>query len=545
MTTLGPGPSFWPQCTFYIQQDEQKRRATMHINRKPVEQVEVDWAGDSAHIIDPNTGEILDAQIFVGVMTYSQYPYVEAFMDQKQASWIAAHVHMYEYFGGVAKILVPDNCRTAVDHNNKSWSDPRLNAVYQEMAEHYGTAIIPARVRAPKDKPNAEGSVGNISTWITAALRNEQFFSLGELNQAIRQKLEDFSHRQFQKKEGNRYEIFCDEELPLLAPLPATSYELVEWRQATVQFNYHIAFAGMLYSVPHEYIKRKVDVRVTDKTIEVFYNHNRIASHRRLYGRKGQYSTITEHMPPSHQQYLEWNGDRFRQWAKQIGSSTYQTVDAILTSKLVEQQSYRSCMDLLKLADKYSVDRLEASCSKALTFTATPNYKSIKNIHDTGSDRTEQADKADTGSGKTYMACAFGMDACKRRYTTKYVRLPDLLLELEMARNDGTYKKVQSKYANPVLLIIDEWLLLKPTASGQHDILKLLHRRRKKSSTIFCSQYDCNGWYDQLGGDDAPLAEAILDRIKHDVYKINIIPTDPTNYRSTREVYGLDPALSE
>lgn len=179
------------------------------------------------------------------------------------------------------------------------------------------------------------------------ALRNEQFFSLGELNQAIRQKLEDFSHRPFQKKEGSRYELFRDEELPLLAPLPATPYELAEWRQATVQFNYHISFAGMLYSVPHEYIKRKVDVRVTDKTIEVFYNHNRIASHRRLYGRKGQYSTITEHMPPSHQQYLEWNGDRFRQWAKRIGPSTYQTVDAILTSKLIEQQSYRSCMGLL------------------------------------------------------------------------------------------------------------------------------------------------------------------------------------------------------
>ena len=143
------------------------------------------------------------------------------------------------------------------------------------------------------------------------------------------------------------------------------------------------------------------------------------------------------------------------------------------------------------------------------------------------------------------MACAFGMEARKRRYTTKYVRLPDLLLELEMAHNDGTYKKVQSKYANPILLIIDEWLLLKPTASEQHDILELLHRRRKKSSTIFCSQYDSNDWFDQLGGDDSPLAEAILDHIKHDAYKINIIPTDPTNYRSMREVYGLAPALSE
>ena len=150
-----------------------------------------------------------------------------------------------------------------------------------------------------------------------------------------------------------------------------------------------------------------------------------------------------------------------------------------------------------------------------------------------------------TGSGKTYMACAFGMEACKQRFRTRYVRLPDLLMDLEMARNDGTYKKVQAKYANPVLLIIDEWLLLKPNESEQHDILELLHRRRRNSSTIFCSQYDSSGWYEQLGGDDSPLAEAILDRIKHDAYKINIVPTDPANYRSMREVYGLDPALSE
>lgn len=150
-----------------------------------------------------------------------------------------------------------------------------------------------------------------------------------------------------------------------------------------------------------------------------------------------------------------------------------------------------------------------------------------------------------TGSGKTYLACAFGMEACKQRFKTKYIRLPDLLLELEMARSDGTYKKVQAKYANPLLLIIDEWLLLKPTESEQHDILELLHRRRRNSSTIFCSQYNSNGWYDQLGGDASPLSEAILDRIQHDAYKINIIPTDPVNYRSMREVYGLDPALSE
>jgi transposase len=266
----GTEPLMYSQFCYYIQQDEQKRRATMHINRKPGEQVEVDWAGDPAHIIDPDTGEVTDAHLFVGVMTYSQYAYVEAFINEKQQAWITAHVHMYDFFGGVAsRILVPDNCKTAVSHNG-GWYTQQLNTVYHEMAEHYGTAIIPARVRKPKDKPNVEGSVGNISTWITAALRNEQFFSLSELNQAIRNKLSAFNSHLFQKKEGSRISLFRDEELPLLAPLPATHYELAEWKQATVQFNYHISIEGMLYSIPYEYIKRKVDVRVTDKTIEVF-----------------------------------------------------------------------------------------------------------------------------------------------------------------------------------------------------------------------------------------------------------------------------------
>lgn len=375
----GEQPLMYSQFCYYIQLDEQKRRATMHISRKPGEQVEVDWAGDPAQIIDPDTGEIIEASIFVGVMTYSQYAYVEAFINEKQQAWITAHVHMYEYFGGVASILVSDNCKTAVVHNG-GWYNQQVNATYYEMAEHYQTAIIPARVRKPKDKPAVEGSVGNISTWITAALRNEQFFSLHELNTAIRKKLTEFNAKLFQKKEGSRISLFLEEEKPLLAPLPAAPFELADWKQATVQFNYHIAVDRMLYSVPSEYIKRKVDVRVTEKTIEVFFNHNRICSHGRLYGRPGQYSTSIEHMPENHRKYLEWNGDRFRKWAERIGVNTVLAVNAILTSKRVEQQAYSSCMGLLKLAEKYSAQRLESACEKALTYTAFPSYKSIKTL---------------------------------------------------------------------------------------------------------------------------------------------------------------------
>ena len=376
----GEEPLMYSQFCYYIQKDEERHRATMHINRKPGEQVEVDWAGDPAHIIDPDTGEITLAWLFVGVMTYSQYTFVEAFINEQQKAWITAHVHMFEFFGGVPKVLVSDNCTTAVNHKQSDWYTPSLNTTYHEMAEHYSTAIIPARVRKPKDKPNAEGNVGNISTWITAALRTEQFFSLAELNAAIKKKLEAFNANLFQKKEGSRRGLFLGEERSLLTPLPATRFELCDWKTATVQFNYHIAVDKMYYSVPYQYIKNKVDVRVTEWAIEIFIKHNRVASHRRLYGRPGQYSTITEHMPEDHQKYLEWNGDRFRKWAAQVGINTNEVVNNILTSGRVEQQSYRSCMGLLKLSEKYTPVQLERACQRALQYSHSPSYKSIKNL---------------------------------------------------------------------------------------------------------------------------------------------------------------------
>ena len=376
----GDEPLMYSQFCYHIQQEELKRNATMHIPRKPGQQVEVDWAGDPAQIIDPMTGEVTLARIFVGVMTYSQYAYVEAFINEKQRAWNTAHIHMFEFFGGVPPILVSDNAPTATDRKQSDRYEPSLIRAYEELAEHYNTAIIPARIRTPKDKPNAEGNVGHVSTWIIAALRNEQFFSLAELNTAIRSKLRAYNEAAFEKKEGSRLSLFLAEEKPLLAPLPATRYELAEHKLATVQFNYHIAVDGMYYSVPYQYIKEKVDVRLTDTTIEIFKNNTRIASHKRLYGRPGQYSTVTQHMPASHQKYLEWNGDRFRKWAEGIGINTYKAVDSILTSGRVEQQSYRACMGLLKLADKNGPANLEKACAKALQYTNTPSYKGIKNI---------------------------------------------------------------------------------------------------------------------------------------------------------------------
>lgn len=353
-------------------------KATMHIKRKPGETLEVDWAGQTASIIDNITGESIPAYVFVGVLSCSQYAYVEAFPTRSMENWITAHVNMFQCFGGVTRILVPDNLKTGVDKT--SWYNPQINKTYHEMAEHYGTAVIPARVKAPKDKPNAEGSVGIVSTWIIAALRNQQFFSFKELNQEIQKKLIELNCKPFQKKEGCRKDVFLGEEKAMLIPLPATPYELAIWKVATVQYNYCIDVDKMHYSVPYEYIKHKVDVRVTRNAIEVFYNNHRLCSHPRLHGAPGQYSILEEHMPDNHKAYGQWNGERFISWAENIGPNTAATIKSILTSHKVEQQGYRSCMALLKLGDKYSSERLETACKKALSFSPKPSFQSIKTL---------------------------------------------------------------------------------------------------------------------------------------------------------------------
>lgn len=378
-------PLMYSHFCYQYQKFAETKRASMHIPRKPGEKLEVDWAGQTASIVDRDSGEVINAYVFVGTLSYSQYSYVEAFLSQDQESWITAHTNMYRFYDGVTRILIPDNLKTGVE--KATWYSPVINKTYHEMAEHYDTAVIPARVRKPKDKPNAERTVGVISTWIIAALRNNKFFSLIELNKAIREKLQTFNSKPFQKKEGSRLSIFLTEEKPMLLPMPAATYEVAIWKIATVQFNYHIFVDKMHYSVPYEYIKHKVDVRITRNIVEVFFNNHRICSHPRLYGRLGQYSTTEIHMPEDHQNYIQWSSDRFISWAKNIGESTEVTVRSILSANKIEQQGFRSCMALLKLVDKYSVVRVEAACRKALSYTPKPSYKSVKTILSTGQDK--------------------------------------------------------------------------------------------------------------------------------------------------------------
>jgi transposase len=239
--------------------------------------------------------EAIPAYVFVAVLTCSGYAYVRAYLSQDQESWIDAHINIFNFSGGVTRIIVTDNLKTGVQKSD--WYSPVINKSYQEMAEHYGSAIIHARVRRPKDKASVEDTVGVISTWIIAALRNGKYFSLNDLNEAISKKLKSFNEKEFQKKPGSRYIAFIDDEKEYLMPLPVNQYELEVWKSLIPGFNYHVSVDKNFYSVPYEYIKHEMDVRITRSIVEVFYNNHRICSHPRLYGRAGQYHTIPEHMP--------------------------------------------------------------------------------------------------------------------------------------------------------------------------------------------------------------------------------------------------------
>ena len=360
------------------------KKATLRIKRKPGETMEVDWIGDTLKVYDSANCCEIPAYIFVAVLPCSLYGYAEAFPDMKSNHWIEAHVHAYSFFGGVTRILVPDNLKTGVIKNTRT--ELILNRSYHEMAEHYGTAIIPARPVKPKDKPNAEGTVKVLETWILAALRNRKFFTFQELNKAIHKKLEEFNAKPFQKKKGSRLSAFLEEERDFLMPLPASPYETAVWSTATIQPDYLITVGDCKYSVPYEFIGKKVDIRAAENSIEVFYHGDRIASHvRKMYAPEPIY--LPEHMPENHRKFLEYNTESFLDWGKSMGHSTHLVIKHFLFMHKVEQQGYKSCASLMKLADRYGTDRLENACAKALSYTPNPSLKNISTILKNGQDK--------------------------------------------------------------------------------------------------------------------------------------------------------------
>lgn len=368
-------------CELY-RQWASKLDPVLRLPHEPGQKVFVDWAGMTVPIYQPD-GTTKDASIFVAVLGFSSKTYVEAFANQQLPSWIEGHCHMFSYFGGVVRAVVPDNPKTAVICASRY--EPKLHGTYQEMAAHYSTAVIPARPRKPRDKAAAENGVLIVERQILAALRDQKFFSVGELNQAIRPLLEKLNAQPFQKLEGSRNSWFESQEKNTLLPLPVQPFELATWSTAKVNIDYHVAVENHFYSVPYHLIHQQLDVRLTEHTVELFHDGKRVAAHPRSR-LAGKSTTIEEHRPKSHQRYLEWTPGRMVEWARKIGPQCGKVVEYVLANRPHPEMGFRSCLGIIRLGKRAGEERLEAACGRALRF-GTCSYQSIKSILESGLDR--------------------------------------------------------------------------------------------------------------------------------------------------------------
>lgn len=369
-----------------LYQDYQRQlRITLRQPHRAGEKLFVDYAGPKVEVIDPQTGEVRAANIFVAVLGASNFTYVEASWSQNSSDWLGSHVRAFEFFGGVPELVIPDNLKAAVTKACRY--EPELNRSYQEMLAHYSTAAVPARPYKPRDKAKVESGVLLVERWILARLRHRQFFSLQELNQSIRLLLEDLNNRPFKKLPGSRRSQFEALDQPALKPLPPTRYEYAAWLPARrVAPDAHLEIDGHYYSAPYPLIGKQLDVRLSATAIEIFHGRERVALHVRSE-KKGAFTTLPEHLPPAHQLYLqEWTPGRFLNWAVQIGASTRDLVRLILDSRRVQPQAYRSCFGLLGLAKRYTPERLEAACRRALDL-GLPSRRSVLAILQKGLDR--------------------------------------------------------------------------------------------------------------------------------------------------------------
>lgn len=353
-------------------------KATMRITHKPGDVMQVDWAGNTLYYQDPVTGDEQKAYLFIAVLPCSCFAYAEACDNMQTETWLLCHIHAYNYFDGVTRLLVPDNLKTGIVANTRY--DTVLNKSYQEMCEYYGTAIVPARVRHPKDKSLAEGTVKVASTWITAALRNEKFFSLDEVRTAVAAKLEELNDRPFQKRDGSRRSAYLAEEKEFMKPLPAEPYEPAVWVTQKVGFDYLVSDGKNKYSTPFDLIGENVDIRLTHSKVDIYYKHDRVASHVRLQKPQRDPVVKPEHMSPEHRKYLTYNASDFTQWAATIGENTSRVVKHFLASGKEPEQGYKACSSLRKMAERYGSKRLEDACSKIYELSVTPTIRNISTL---------------------------------------------------------------------------------------------------------------------------------------------------------------------
>lgn len=351
------------------------QKRSMRQTHKAGEKAFVDYCGPTVPIIHARTGEIRDAQVFVGVLGASNYTFAEATLTQSLPDWLGSHARMFEYFGGCTELVIPDNLRSAV--NRACRYDPDVNASYQQWAEHYQVAVIPARPYKPKDKSKAEVGVQIVERWILARLRHHSFFSLAELNQCIRSLLDDLNQKPFKQLPGNRCQAFEQLDKPALKPLPKHPYQYVDIKPVKVNIDYHVQYQQHHYSVPHQYVGERLELHASDTLITLIFRQRQIASHPR----KHHPGTTTEasHMPKRHQKHQQWTPGRLKNWAKDIGPEVLRWVDTQLTSKAHPEQAYRVCLGLLNLSREYPVQRLNAAC-KIANQKKLSRLKQIKSI---------------------------------------------------------------------------------------------------------------------------------------------------------------------
>lgn len=362
-------------CSSY-QRFKSKQSPVMRQAHKAGEKLFVDYAGQTIPIYNSVTGEVRSAQIFVAVLGASNYSYAEATWSQNLGDWISSHVRCFSYLKGVPKVVVMDNLKAGVTRPCRY--DPDLNPSYQEMAKYYDCALMPARVRKPKDKAKAEAGVLLVERWILARLRHERFTSLAQLNQKIQELLERLNARPFQKMEGSRKSWYEDLERSVLKPLPCAPYELGLWKKAKVHIDYHIELEGHYYSVPWGLIGKIVETRTTHRVIEIFFDGKRIASHQRSL-KKGQHSTLAAHRPKGHNEYLKWNPKRLLSWGNTIGPHCAYVLERVMFQKAYPEQGFRACLGILRLSKSYTEARLEKACQIARTLQCF-RYKTIASL---------------------------------------------------------------------------------------------------------------------------------------------------------------------
>lgn len=356
----------------------------MRQDHKAGEKLFVDYAGMTVAIIDPSTGEERQAQLFVAALGASGYTYAEVTWTQGLEDWITSHQNCFSWMGGCPEIVVPDNLRSAVTKAHRY--EPDINPTYQEMAEHHDLAVVPARIKRPREKAKAELSVLLAERWILAVLRNRQFFSLREVNIEIGKLLEKLNNKPFQKLPGSRRKLFEEIDRPALKPLPREPYEFAEWKKVRVHStDYHVEFDKHWYSVPCALVGIQLDLRATRNTVECLHKGQRVASHRRSWLR-GKHTTVPEHMPEKHRKVGEWSEERLIAWAGKAGPDTAALVEKMMASRQHPQQAFRACLGIMRLGQSYGNERLNAACKRAL-YLKTLKYRSVEAILKNGLDR--------------------------------------------------------------------------------------------------------------------------------------------------------------